>query len=109
MDRKYLVKQYNTYSVVVEVPKPLQAKAGRKRFKKSLGTDSLLKRTSASTSMLLTSIGGLLNWLKAPAMRMRSCPGWRPSSAKRSKAPRTCGTRTKRTTSGTNTKKSLTG
>ncbi|MBR0895777.1 tyrosine-type recombinase/integrase [Bradyrhizobium tropiciagri] len=41
MDRKYLVKQYNTYSVVVEVPKPLQAKAGRKRFKKSLGTDSL--------------------------------------------------------------------
>ncbi|WP_424578444.1 DUF6538 domain-containing protein [Bradyrhizobium sp. USDA 326] len=41
MDRKYLVKQYNTYSVVVEVPKALQAKAGRKRFKKSLGTDSL--------------------------------------------------------------------
>jgi integrase len=41
MDRKYLVKQYNTWSVVVEVPKALQAKAARKRFKKSLGTDSL--------------------------------------------------------------------
>lgn len=41
MDQKYLIKQYNTYSVVVEVPKRLQAKAGRKRFKKSLGTDSL--------------------------------------------------------------------
>ena len=41
MDRKYLVKQYNAWSVVVEVPKHLRAKAGRVRFKKSLGTDSL--------------------------------------------------------------------
>lgn len=46
MDRKYLVRQYNTYSVVVEVPKRLQAKAGRKRFKKSLGTDSLAEANS---------------------------------------------------------------
>ncbi|MHC2666000.1 DUF6538 domain-containing protein [Bradyrhizobium diazoefficiens] len=41
MDSKYLVKQHNTYSVVVEIPKRLQAKAGQKRFKKSLQTDSL--------------------------------------------------------------------
>uniref|UniRef100_E6VMK0 Uncharacterized protein n=1 Tax=Rhodopseudomonas palustris (strain DX-1) TaxID=652103 RepID=E6VMK0_RHOPX len=39
MDQKYLIKQYNIYSVVVEVPKRLQAKAGRKRFKKSLGVE----------------------------------------------------------------------
>lgn len=41
MDRKYLVKQHNTWSVVVEVPKHLRAKAGKARFKRSLGTDSL--------------------------------------------------------------------
>jgi integrase len=41
MDTKYLLKQYNTYSVVVEIPKRLHAKAGQKRFKRSLETDSL--------------------------------------------------------------------
>jgi integrase len=43
MDRKYLVRQYNTWSVVVEVPKHLRSKAGRVRFKRSLGTDSLIE------------------------------------------------------------------
>jgi integrase len=39
--RQYLERRHNAWHVVVEIPKALRPKAGRKRFKKSLGTDSL--------------------------------------------------------------------
>jgi integrase len=39
--REFLQKRYNTWFAVVEVPKPLRALAGRKRFMRSLKTDSL--------------------------------------------------------------------
>lgn len=41
MDQKYLLKHYNTWIAVLEVPKPLRARAGRARFRKSLKTHSL--------------------------------------------------------------------
>ena len=40
-DKHCLERRHNTWHVVVEVPKALRARAGRKRFKKSLGTSSL--------------------------------------------------------------------
>jgi integrase len=40
-ETRYLVKQHNTWSVVVEVPRKLQGIIGCKRLKKTLGTDSL--------------------------------------------------------------------
>lgn len=41
MDRKYLIKQFNTYWAVVEIPKHLRKRAGQVRYKQSLKTDSL--------------------------------------------------------------------
>jgi integrase len=38
---QYLEKRHNTYFAVVEVPKPLRAQMGKRRFIKSLKTDSL--------------------------------------------------------------------
>ncbi len=40
-DKHCLERRHNTWHVVVEVPKALRARAGRKRFKKSLGTSNL--------------------------------------------------------------------
>jgi hypothetical protein len=41
-DTRYLVKQYNTYSVVVEIPKHLRAKAGMRRvpYDRVIGEDN---------------------------------------------------------------------
>jgi hypothetical protein len=39
--RTHLRKKDNTWHVVVEIPRDLRKRAGRSRFKKSLGTDSL--------------------------------------------------------------------
>jgi hypothetical protein len=39
--KRYLERRHNAWHVVVEIPKPLRSKAGQKRFKRSLGTDSL--------------------------------------------------------------------
>jgi integrase len=40
-DRRYLERRHDAWHVVVEIPKALRTKAGQKRFKKSLATDSL--------------------------------------------------------------------
>jgi integrase len=40
-NRQYLEQRHNTWHVVVEIPKALRPKAGQKRFKRSLATDSL--------------------------------------------------------------------
>ncbi|MFX8339441.1 DUF6538 domain-containing protein, partial [Acinetobacter baumannii] len=41
VDKSYLERRHNTWVVVVQVPKELQAAAGRLKFKKSLKTSDL--------------------------------------------------------------------
>ena len=89
VDTKYLVKQHNTYSVVVEVPKRLQAKAGQKRFKVSLKTGNLAEANRLKHSHVaefLRRIEALAKSFDPKAIVMKDAKEWRAELATASKA-----------------------
>ncbi|MBN8991867.1 MAG: tyrosine-type recombinase/integrase [Rhizobiales bacterium] len=88
MDTKYLIKQHNTYSVVVEIPKRLQAVAGQKRFKVSLKTGNLAEANRLKHSHVaefLRRIDALEKSFDPKALVMKDAKEWRAELATASK------------------------
>ncbi|MDE5451921.1 tyrosine-type recombinase/integrase [Bradyrhizobium sp. CSA112] len=89
MDTRYLVRQYNTYSVVVEIPKRLQAKAGQKRFKVSLRTGNLAEANRLKHSYVaefMRRIDALARSFDPKAEVLKDAKEWRAELETASKA-----------------------